>query len=351
MKFSIIIPVYNAENCIVRCIDSIFRSGIKDFEVILIDDGSTDCSNEVCKKLEKKYKQISYIYQENSGVSSARNNGINHAKGEYIIFCDIDDEYERNSFVSNDISESEWGDLVVYGMSMDYYHKERCYRRDYFCCSENGIISVEKWCEKFDTLYQKNVLSSACNKIFRRDIIDKYHLRFDEEMFLLEDLVFTVKYLAYCDKIFFINQNVYCYRQSEDEHNAQNRLEKIPSLNEFMKSIRNKILNSNKILFKRTGYEFQNMETVIYGIYYMLLSQKVYYAKVKEIEACAEELMNSNYCDKREVAKLGTRILDLYQNIETKKYWLIKVKNSWSHIRHRIAIIYKYCKFMIRENG
>ena len=118
--FSVIIPVYNVEDQLKRCVDSFIHQTFNDFELILVDDGSTDRSGEICDWYSKHYTNIETIHQINSGVSSARNAGLDAANGKYIVFADSDD------FVSNDLltqlAQSD-ADLVIAGFC-DYYHGE-----------------------------------------------------------------------------------------------------------------------------------------------------------------------------------------------------------------------------------
>ena len=95
-KFSIIVPVYNVESYLAKCLDSILCQSYKDYEIIAINDGSTDNSSKILKEYVDKYDNIIVINQENQGLSQARNNGVKEAKGEYIIFADSDDFIEKD---------------------------------------------------------------------------------------------------------------------------------------------------------------------------------------------------------------------------------------------------------------
>ena len=120
MLVSVIIPAFNCEKSIKRTVDSIISSGLTDYEIVIINDGSTDNTDSVCKGLCAQYSFIKYSEQKNSGVSAARNNGISIAAGEYILFFDADDTAEENSFSECiDIIESEKPDILVFGISFD----------------------------------------------------------------------------------------------------------------------------------------------------------------------------------------------------------------------------------------
>ena len=95
MKFSLIVPVYNSEKTISRCVDSIIKQSFSDYELILVNDGSKDKSLELCEEYERKYKNIRVINKENGGASSARNAGLDVAEGDYILFSDSDDYVEQ----------------------------------------------------------------------------------------------------------------------------------------------------------------------------------------------------------------------------------------------------------------
>ncbi len=98
MKISIVVPIYNAEKYLDRCIQSILNQSYKDLEIILIDDGSTDSSNKICNNYQKRDNRIKFISQKNEGVSAARNRGISEATGEFIGFVDSDDYIQPNMY-------------------------------------------------------------------------------------------------------------------------------------------------------------------------------------------------------------------------------------------------------------
>lgn len=344
MKYSIIIPIYNAEKVLTNCVCSIFETGLKDFEILLINDGSEDNSAAICKKLCKKYSQIKYIDQENLGVSAARNNGLRHARGKYILFCDADDFFEKDCFINIENILKYDIDVLIYGISLDYYYKGFCYRKDDLIYPKSGIQTMDRWSNDFKHMYDYNILSPVWNKIYRRDIILKYNLKFNTKMILLEDLCFSVAYLTYCNKIYFWNKIVYRYKQAEDERNAQKRLEKILSINFLMQSIRDCFIKANMIILKKHGYQLRGIDDICYQIYYMLVSQKMYYSTCKQIEKISEEVLKSDYCNESNLSNIGLKNLTLYKNLKDKKLWKIRMKNIYIQLKHFVAVRYKYCR-------
>ena len=128
MLVSVIIPAYNCGNTLKKTVESIIASGLKDHEIIIVNDGSTDNTAHVCNSLCSQYSFIKYSEQENSGVSAARNKGIGLANGEYIMFFDADDTAEENGFSECvDVIKNEKPDILVFGMSFDYYKNGKQY--------------------------------------------------------------------------------------------------------------------------------------------------------------------------------------------------------------------------------
>lgn len=191
---SIIIPAYNAQKYIERSVNSCLKQDYLDIEIIIVDDGSKDETLNISRKLQKENSKIRILEKQNSGVSAARNLGIQFAKGEYILFLDADD-YLEFDFCSKMISRMEPDiDLVVCG-----YKKEE----------KTGVIkneypnSTKIYCreEKYDllkALKKSNCLFTCWNKLFRKQCIKQY---FNCNMSFAEDSVFVIDYIKECNKV------------------------------------------------------------------------------------------------------------------------------------------------------
>ena len=140
MKISFVIPVYNCKDYLPACVDSIRVVGAEDYEILLIDDGSTDGSGAVCDELAERYPEIRVIHQDNGGVSAARNRGICEVLGEFILFVDADDTLVP---FTSQIMESlnEGTDMVIFGMEFRHYHKSQCVGKE--TMAVNGMIRGE----------------------------------------------------------------------------------------------------------------------------------------------------------------------------------------------------------------
>ena len=208
IELSIIIPVYNIENYLSNCIDSILCQEYKSkYEIILIDDGSTDESGKICDNYAKNYGFIQVIHKKNEGVSKARNIGLDIAKGQYIMFVDGDDELEKNvlnvmmAIISKnkaDIVECDYNELYntkkISKGANDYKEIEYNNNNDIMRNFLNKKISIGIW-----------------NKIFSQKVIDR--VRFDENINHYEDKLFIFDVLKNSKNLVHININGYNYRK------------------------------------------------------------------------------------------------------------------------------------------
>lgn len=236
---SIIIPVYNVEEYLDECVQSVCNQTYHNMEIILVNDGSTDSSGSKCDDWEKRDDRIRVIHKINGGLSSARNSALDIAKGIYIYFCDSDD-YIASDLIEKTILHMEKGyDLVAFEYNEIYdngtvkpcaYHK-------------TGIFEINNEEEKKDFL-TRVVLSSkigwsACTRIYRRDIVEKYNLRFaDNRIIFSEDLFFTTCYCAHVKKVLSIDALLYYYRQRENSIMGENTVKlNVNRMNECGKAI------------------------------------------------------------------------------------------------------------------
>ncbi|WP_434798699.1 glycosyltransferase family 2 protein [Terrisporobacter vanillatitrophus] len=206
-KVSMIVPVYNSEKYIEKCIQSILNQSYKNIEIIIINDGSKDSSDEIITKLEKLDSRIKYIKQENSGPSQARNNGIRVSSGKYLMFVDSDDSINENyvELMVNKIEEKEYDvvccgykDISIYG-TIDYTDFP----------DDNKLLDRQGFMMKV----LKGTGGVLWSKIFRKEIINKYNIAMDKNIFMSEDLIFVLKYCSYCNDFGFINNYLYNYNR------------------------------------------------------------------------------------------------------------------------------------------
>ena len=203
---SVIVPIFNSEKYLSKCISSILNQTYTNFELILIDDGSIDNSALICQKYQNKDTRIKYHYIHNSGSSNARNIGIEFSKGKYVAFIDSDDfipdNYIMELYKEINVSKS---DLAICGI--ENIGKLNSIQMIEKCHLNFGNLNIKIW-NKLNYLY---LLYGPCNKLYKKEIIDEYKVRFDKNIFYGEDLIFNFDYLYYVDNISCIDSTRYYY--------------------------------------------------------------------------------------------------------------------------------------------
>ena len=204
---TVIVPVYNTEEYLSRCIDSILSQTFTDFELILINDGSTDNSGRICDNYAQKDSRVKVVHKENGGVSSARNKGLEVAQGEWITFVDSDD-YVSETYLS-DFPKNDENELEICGLIS--------YNGQSFTSSQSHIRYVEKDVVNFyEDLFKYRANTSACAKLIKRSIIVENKIKFDVNIRLTEDTLFIVDLLYFINAIEIIPNTNYCYDAPSD---------------------------------------------------------------------------------------------------------------------------------------
>ena len=204
--FSVIIPIFNAENSLVRCVDSILNQSIKDFVVLLINDGSTDNSAALCDNFMKNYQQIRVFHKENGGVSSARNLGISNASGKWIVFVDSDD-YVESTYLENFINHSfhlDDGAIVIQGVIFDSLDNRRVHKFVKSVYSRNDVVKC---------IINNNLLTFGAPycKLYNSRIVKEKELKFPENYCYGEDTIFFLNYIKYIKHIILLPSCNYHY--------------------------------------------------------------------------------------------------------------------------------------------
>lgn len=207
-KISVIVPVYNVEKYLNRCVDSILNQTFEDFELILVDDGSPDNCSNICDEYAQKDNRVKVIHKKNGGLSDARNAGIDCAIGEWLSFIDSDDWVENN-FLETLYSSAEKYQAEIVIVNFHKVFDDRCERR----------ISVNELCctgtESLEYLYGQHsiYMNIACNKLYKKSLFNEVKFPVGK---LHEDGFTTYKLLNMCKKIYMSNCDLYCYYQRND---------------------------------------------------------------------------------------------------------------------------------------
>lgn len=225
---SVIMPVYNAHLYVESTIKSVLNQTYRDFELVIVDDGATDGSGEICDAYAKQDARIVMIHQKNGGICKARNTALQVAKGKYIAFCDHDDLYQPE-YLELAVTAAEKADaeLVKFSYRSEYSHSGVVTRNTDECVPEQ-VIRVEELVQNDYELLNKTV-RVLWNGLYRHSLIESLHVRFDESIRAgMEDFTFNIQLLQKIEKIVFIPQILFIHysrlEQSTSEKYHEGRL-------------------------------------------------------------------------------------------------------------------------------
>lgn len=252
-KITVIVPVYNVEKYLDRCITSITSQSYKDIQIILVDDGSTDSSSKQCEMWAAKDSRICVIHKENSGLGYARNSGLEMADGDYISFIDSDDYVDPDIYskLIKRITEHN-ADICYFGCNYDANGKitegKQVFPPKVF---DPDQIREEILPISFGTSITKEAdlygIGSVCCGIYKRSLFEDNHLRFGSEREVLcEDILFTSILLTKAQRVVFLNENLYyyCYNSTSLTHTF--RLDRFEKSKKFF-DLQNAVISQNNL--------------------------------------------------------------------------------------------------------
>ena len=305
IKVSIIVPIYNTETFLKKCIESIVNQTLQEIEIILINDGSTDNSHKICLEYTEKYpKKIRYINNKNIGCSATRNLGIELAHGEYIAFVDSDDYIEKEMYEEMYKKASkEKSDIVMCGFKYIFSDKKNLF------IPQNKYIYLDT----------RNKPSYVWNKLFRKFLLKNNQIEFPLNTHYCEDLVFSFKNLVLTKNISIVQQPLYNYilHGNNSIYNLDKKLDTKISFLEIYNFLENNNFLKNKYIMK---YFFQNF----------------YYSGVKNIFF---SLLNSNQVSKEEVKKYNKIF---YEELKKIKFLTLKSKFLIFYYKNLVFLIRKF---------
>lgn len=279
IKISVIVPVYNSEKYLSDCIDSILNQTLKEIELILINDGSTDNSLQICKKKAAKDKRIKIISKKNEGQGYARNIGIDRAKGEFIAFVDSDDYIDKEAYEKMyEACKKYHADYCVTPFSLKGDFKK----------NEIKIFDGKEIKNKIliDILgnYPQNTIGSvigpsACTKLFNSKIIKDNKIKFiSERQYSSEDNIFNINYVLFSNRVVMYNINFYHYRNVNDSYSHTYR-------DEYLKKINNMYMYIKYNLFKEKMSDKEKLclNNNIMCQYLVCITQEVIMARKNDI--------------------------------------------------------------------
>ncbi|MGF3182951.1 glycosyltransferase family 2 protein [Facklamia sp. P12934] len=331
---SIIIPVFNSEKFISKCLDSVLSQTHHNIEIIIINDGSTDNSLGIIKKFESKDTRIRLYSTENLGVSNARNIGIKKSKGEFVTFVDSDDTVEDN-LIEILVNEALKFDVDLVGCSIRRLCDKKFIPMDFDL--DFGMYSSERYYNYisknlFGNKFLKNYLPlNIVGKLFSKEKIDKYNICFDSQLRYGEDLLFTQQYLLNSNSFLFLkNLHLYNYHYNEGSATNEYRPDRWQQYILGYKK-RKEIINkfSNEFYLEQLNYTLVN----------------------NSIIALTNIFLNRNSCltnDINEMKKIldnlyleqALEIIDISNFKKLKKILVILMRNKFYHIIYVLMKIF-----------
>lgn len=298
---SIIVPIYNAENYLHSCINSILSQTYQNFELLLINDGSTDHSKEICNEYANSNPSIHVFHKVNGGVSSARNLGIEHAQGDFIIFVDSDDWLETNA-LSTLMQQNSYSDLTFFGSIFHlrggdtFFYRPELQFYNQFSEIQSGMMNL------ITNPLHPDYLGFTWNKMFKSAIIKQHHIHFIENLSHREDEIFTLQYAAFCSSLTTLPNLLYHYRVSDS------------GLTQKGQSIDDLLLLCNSYQYAITAYNSLNLQEYFdLQIAFFLLNAIKRAKSFKTRNALVNRLWS--HCHIKDIPYQQLRIKSLYRSL------------------------------------
>lgn len=256
---SIIVPIYNGENKINNCIETLLHQEYSNIEILLVDDGSTDNTKVICEKIEKKDRRIKYYYKENSGVSATRNYGIEKSQGKYITFVDCDDKVEE------DYISSMYKAIIEQNVDVVRCKVKRITQSNHFI--KESLFGLEN--KKIDNNHinefiqhlvtsKESINAYCCLLLIKKECI----VKFNPNLYFMEDTEFTIRLLQNINSIYLLDKELYIYNYNEESatKNKKNIIKNIKGIVNANHEMKNDLkLNENDEIYTKMNNQSFNL--------------------------------------------------------------------------------------------
>lgn len=316
---SIIIPIYNREKTVGRIIDGILSVKSKKFELILVNDGSTDNSENICNEYTKKDERVILINKENGGVSSARNCGIDNANGKYLYFCDSDDDVITETLENAlEIIKERDEELFIFDYQYNFLNENRVQKSSFKLPSDKVLNKKDIVNFIINPLITKSGtdFANVWNKFFSLKVVKENNIRFEEKVFKGEDWRFLLDYLDVIESAVYVPEIIYIY--NIDGSQVGSKYKRLPGIHLFGSKKRKLILSEKyKIDFSREKRISQ---------YRDIISDVVFSVK--------------NGCDKKELRKM---LNDEFAKLSAKEVLKVKKEERLNFGITKRCRLYAFC--------
>lgn len=351
MRFSVIIPCYNCEKTLEETAESVLNSGLYDFEIVLVDDGSTDGTAALCDRLCEKHGEIRCIHQQNAGVSAARNRGIEEARGDYIWFVDSDDTVMPldTDQIEDALRKNE--DCIMFGMVFSYERNDRIIMRESLSSGRYFEMTPKTMGELFPMLFRANYFSAIWNKIIRRDVLLNNDIRFDTELINYEDLHFSILLLACCENVAVLPETYYLYKNVFGLDHTVERISRINNVVAYTDKVVEPIYALDKKLRDSGNPPILKMREIVLNLYMEGAYFKFKTANGKQIkDVCAAVKSNENI--RREeagIAELSKTNRMIYHWMINGEYLKIQSFMKYRSVRGAASRVYRIMRSYLRK--
>lgn len=334
-EISIIIPIYNAEKEIHRCIKSIYQQTFTDYEIILVNDGSKDKSAEICRKYAEKDDHVTFIDKENGGAGSARNAGIEIAQGKYIYFCDADDSIDKNLLecvYAEAVNKN--ADLVVFSVAAEIIDsKSGKITKKYTTTQKTAFFeNRESFRNNFSHLYYEGVLfGGPINKLFNTSVIKKNNVRYPD-LKRGQDEIFNMRYYQFVNSCSVIPDILYTYYQFDNTgKNKKYRLNYFETTTKTYYLTLGKLLNEFEANDDYTRQKYQNSFVYSMEAAILLAWNPLERLNKKSKIDFIKKIMNTDFVS--DISKTVSNIPEGYE-----EFWRFFISNDYSSV-------YKYVSY------
>ena len=296
---TVIIPVYNAEPYLRRCLDSVLASVYREFELILVNDGSTDGSLEICREYAVGDSRIRLISQQNAGVSAARNRGLDICRGEWVTFVDADDAVSANFLGLIASGELNSQDLLLFDFTDTETELARtCAAPKALCFGTEDVPELLRRLLLQRQLVEGGRLNFASpgGKAYRKSLIDRFHIRFEPCLFYGEDKLFNAEYLVKAERCAYIPAPVYYYAIRPDSASHRFHPELPRNLAELLERLRATLEAGHMFaLLERDFYSYA-LDNLSYSMVWTVFSPQNPQTGQERLAACRALRENRLYC-------------------------------------------------------
>lgn len=330
MKISVVIPIYNVERYLDRCLMSILNQTYSELEIILVNDGSTDNSLAIAQRYARQDERFVLVSQSNAGLSAARNTGLEIATGEYVAFIDSDDWIEPIMFEELSLFfQLEEYDFVCFRLQFDNLRRKTnfTYGKNYAVKSLSGTINILK-----DALYVKNIPTAVWAKIYKRSFLEKYNIQFKEGI-VNEDTLFTLQVACRAIKVGFVNQVFYHAIEREGSISRSSYERLFVDMHTALVCAREEIIAKGVFDVIEPIYQCRYVKSMLYNLLQSV--QRLSLAKYKTVsKLCFDNTSYLNYASSVSNLPFKHRLMYKLSRHKHCFFYIMRILNSLGFRMH-----------------